>query len=148
MNLFLKIIGIFSISCFGFSCSSISNYSAKNNYHIEYSLGGGFTGTESGITFGYGSFVKYWERKLNSSPIITDSTELTSTQLNALNKFMKNKEIYIYKNDYKGNYTARLTFINDGLSNTFSFNPSEFPKDMPETIKNIITEIQNIHRHK
>jgi len=148
MNLFLKIIGIFIIFYFGISCSLFSTSAEKNNYHIDYSFGGGFTGIESGITIGSNRSIKYWERRLNSSLIITDSMELTSTQLNTFNKLMKSKEIFTYKNDYKGNYTARLTFVNNESNNNFSFNPSELPKDMPDVIKNIIAEIKNIRKHK
>ena len=148
MNLFLKITAICIIFHFGVSCSFVSTRANSNNYHIDYSSGGGFTGIESGITIGSNRSVKYWERKLNSSPIIIDSTELTSMQLTTLNKLMKNKEIFTYKNDYRGNYTARLTFVNNESNNSFSFNPSEFPKDMPNVIKNIIAEIKNINIHK
>jgi hypothetical protein len=148
VNLFLKIIGVFIIFHFGVSCSFISTYAENNNYYIEYSSGGGMTGIVSGMTIGSNRSVKYWERKLNALPIITDSTEVTSAQLKALNKLMKNKEVFIYKNDIKGNYTARLTFVNNKSNNSFSFNPSELPKDMPEVIINIIAEIKNISNHK
>jgi hypothetical protein len=148
MNLFIKLFGMLLILQFGISCSSFNTCSINNNYHIDYSLGGGFTGVESGITISSSRIVKYWKRKLNSSPTITDSIELTSAQLDRFNKLMQNKEIFLYKNDYKGNYTARLTLVNNELNNNFSFNPSELPKDMPETIKNIIAEIKIINSHK
>jgi hypothetical protein len=148
VNLFLKFIGICILFQFGISCSFLSTSAGNNNYHIDYSSGGGFTGIESGITIDSNGSVRYWERKLNSSPIITDSTELTSVQLNTLNELMKSREIFTYKNDYKGNYTARLTFVNNESNNKFSFNPSEYPKDMPEVIKKIIAEINNIHKHQ
>lgn len=148
MNLFLKFIGICILLQFGISCSFFSTHAGNTNYHIDYSSGGGFTGIESGITIGSNGSVRYWERKLNSSPIVTDSTELTSAQLDTLNELMNSREIFTYKSDYKGNYSARLTFVNNESNNKFSFNPSEYPKDMPEVIKNIIAEINNINKHK
>ena len=148
MNLFLKFIGICILLQFGISCSFFSTHAGNTHYHIDYSSGGGFTGIESGITIGSNRSVKYWKRKLNSSPIITDSTELTPAHLNTLNELMKSREIFTYKSDYKGNYTSRLTFVNNESNNTISFNPSELPKDMPDVIKNIIAEIKNINKHK
>lgn len=148
MNLFLKIIGMFMLLQFGISCSCGSNCDRNRNYHIDYSSGGGFTGIESGITINSNRSVKYWQRKLNSSPVITDSTELTPDQLNTFNELMKNKEIFTYKNDYKGNYAARLIFVSSESNNTISFNPAELPKDMPVVLKNIIIEIKNINSKK
>ena len=148
MNLFLKYLGICILLLFGVSCSFFSTHAGHTNYHIDYSSGGGFSGIESGITIGSNGSVRYWERKLNSSPIVTDSTELTSVQLYTLSELMKSREIFTYKNDYKGNYISRLTFVNNEENNTISFNPSELPKDMPEVIKNIISGIKNINKHK
>lgn len=148
MNLFLKFIGTCIIFQLGVSCSFVSTSAEINNYYIEYSSGGGLTGIESGISIGNNRSVKYWERKSNSPPILTDSTELTLTQLNTFNKLMKSKEILAYKNDYRGNYTGRLTFVNNDSINTFSFNPSNLPNNMPDAIKDIIVEIHTINRHK
>jgi hypothetical protein len=123
--------------------------SPENNFFsIDYSSGGGFTGTESGVTIRSDGSVKFWEKRLNSSPTITDSTVLNSKQLTTLNKLMKSKEIFEYKNDYKGNYSARVTFSNDALMNNFSFNPSNIPVDMPDVIKSVIAEIKNISNHQ
>ena len=106
------------------------------------------TGIESGMTIGSNRSVKYWERKYNSNLLFTDSTELGTAQLNTLNNLMKNKEIFTYKNDYRGNYAGRLTFVNNDSTNTFSFNPSNLPNNMPDAIKDIIVEIHTINRHK
>jgi hypothetical protein len=147
VNPFLKFLGLFGIVIFGISCSFMSTSPETNYYHIDYSSGGGFTGIVSGMTIRSDGSVQYWEKKINSSPTITDSTVLTSTQRKSLNKLMQNKEIFSYKNDYKGNYSAFVTFSNDSNSNKFSFNPSNIPKEMPDVIKNIITEIKNISNH-
>ncbi|RPI04819.1 MAG: hypothetical protein EHM64_08680 [Ignavibacteriae bacterium] len=147
MNLFVKYSALAFIFLFGASCSTIRSSSEIYNYKIVYSSGGGYTGSESGMTIGGSRYVKYWERTLMSSPRITDSTELTSMQLHTFTDLMKSKEIFIYKNDYKGNFTARLLFVKNGMNNTISFNPSGLPNDMPEVIKTILVEIQNIHRH-
>ena len=61
---------------------------------------------------------------------------------------MQSKELFDYKNDYKGNYSTFVTFSNDSSINTFSFNPSNIPKEMPDVIKNILTELHNISNHK
>jgi hypothetical protein len=148
VNLFFKIIGIFTLLQFGISCSCFYTSNGNSNYHIDYSTGGGFTGIESGITISSDHSVKYWEKKVNSSRTITDSTELTSVQIDTFNELLKSKEIFTYKNDYRGNYTARLTFVNNGSSNNFSFNPSDIPKDMPEVLKSIIAEIKKINSQK
>jgi hypothetical protein len=116
-------------------------------FTIDYSSGGGFTGIESGLTIRGDGSVKFWEKRLNSSPTITDSTVLNSTQLTTLKNLMKSKELFDYKNDYKGNYSAHVTLSNDTHRNNFSFNPSNIPKEMPEVIKNIIAEIKNISNH-
>jgi len=148
MNLFLKIMSVLTIMIMGISCSFVITRPERINFTIEYSSGGGFTGIESGMTIRSDGSVKFWEKRLNSSPTITDSTVLKSTQLTTLNKLMKSKEIFEYKNDYKGNYSARVTFSNDTLMNNFSFNPSNIPKEMPEVIKNVIAEIKNISNHQ
>jgi hypothetical protein len=139
---------MFMLLQFGISCSCGSNCDGPRNYHIDYSSGGGFTGIESGITINSNRSVKYWKRNINSAPVITDSTELTSGQLNTFNELIKNKEVFTYKNDFKGNYTARLVIVSSESTNTISFNPAELPKDMPDVLKNIIAEIKNINSIK
>ena len=132
----------------GISCSSTSLLPENQIYTIDYSSGGGFTGVESGITIRGDGSVKFWEKRTNSSLIVTDSTILNSAQLKTFHNLMKSKEIFEYKNDYKGNYSAHVTFSNDTLNNNFSFNPSNIPKEMPEVIKNVLAEIKNISNHK
>ena len=148
VNYVLRILAAFLLFQCGVSCSFLSTCTDTDNYRIEYSSSGGFTGIESGITIRCNRTVIYWERKLNSSPKITDSTKLTSAQGKTFNELMKSKELYSYKNDYRGNYTTRLTIVHNEASNTFSFNPSDLPKEMPAAIKNIITEIKLIRTHK
>jgi hypothetical protein len=148
MNLFYKIIGVWTIVNFAVSCSLVSTCPENKNYQIDYSSGGGFTGIESGMTIRCDGSVKFLEQRLNSSRTITDSTMLNATQLKTFNKLMKSKGIFDYKNEYKGNYTAHMTFSQDTLTNHFSFNPSNIPKDMPVVINNFIAEIKNISNHK
>jgi len=145
--LYLKTLSLCSIVFFGISCSMVGATSDIDNYRIEYSSGGGFTGIESGITIDCNRSVKYWKRTPGSTPIVTDSLELTSAQLKVFNSLMEKKELFTYQNDYHGNYVARLTFAKNETINTFSYNPSELPMDMPDAIKNIITEIKNIATH-
>jgi hypothetical protein len=148
VNHVLRILAAFVFIQFGVSCSFVSTCTEADTYRIEYSSGGGFTGSESGITIRCNRTVMYWERKLNSSPKITDSTELTSAQVKTFNELIKSKELFSYKNDYKGNYTARLTIVHNEATNSFSFNPSDLPRDMPAAIKNIIIEINHIRTHQ
>jgi len=148
VNPFLKVSGLLVFVMFGISCSFMSTSPETINYHIDYSSGGGFTGIESGMTIRSDGTVKYWQKKINSSPTITDSTVLNSTQRKTFNKLMQSKELFDYKNDYKGNYSTFVTFSNDSSINTFSFNPSNIPKEMPDVIKNILTELHNISNHK
>jgi hypothetical protein len=148
VNFIVKILGVLIIIQLGISCSFVSTTTDKQNYRIDYSSGGGFTGIESGITIKDDGSVKFWERRLNSSLKITDSTVLNSEQINTLHNLMKSKELFTYNNEYRGNYTAQLTFSNDSIKNNFSFNPSEFPKDMPYVIKNVIEKIKYISNHK
>ena len=148
MNQFLKIIGVLTIVIGGISCSSMSLLPENKIFTIDYSSGGGFTGVESGMTIRGDGLVIFWEKRINSSPTITDSTILNSAQLKTFHKLMKSKEIFEYKNDYKGNYSAHVTFSNDTLNNNFSFNPSNIPNEMPEVIKNVLAEIKNISNHK
>jgi hypothetical protein len=148
VNLFFKTLSLCSLVFFGNSCSMVGSCTDTKQYRIEYSSGGGFTGIESGITITCNRSVKYWKRTPGSTPIVTDSLELTSAKLKVFNNLLEQKELFTYTNDYHGNYTARLTVVNSESTNSFSFNPSELPKDMPEAIKNIIAEIKNIAAHQ
>jgi hypothetical protein len=148
LNHLLRILAVFVFIQFGVSCSFVATSTEPDTYRIEYSSGGGFTGRESGITIRSNRTVIYWERKLNSSPKTTDSTELTSAQVKSFSELIKRKELFSYKNDYKGNYTAQLTIVRNETNNSFSFNPSDLPADMPDAVKNIIIEINHIRTHQ
>ncbi len=103
---------------------------------------------ETGIKIKCDGSVKFWEKPLNASPKITDSTSLSSKQMKIFSELMNDKEIFTYKNDYTGNYTGHLTLTNDEANNSFSFNPSDLPKDMPKAIVNLISEIKKISNNK
>ncbi len=125
-------------------CSTADKCSDGNDYTISYSSGGGFTGIVSGLMIYCSGTVKFWQKRLNSTPVVVDSVELDANQLKKFDDIVSNPEIFIYKNDYRGNYTSYLSVIAGDKSNGFSFNNSDLPGDMPASVKKLLEAINNI----
>lgn len=126
------------------SCSFTNPCSKNDNFKIDYYSGGGFTGIETGMTINCDGWIRYWERKLNSLRITTDSLKLTTDQLRTLDEKMEDPELFTYSNTYVGNYTTYLTLFKDDKINNISFDASGMPLNIPSSIKNLITEINKI----
>lgn len=139
---FVSLLFLFAI----FNCSSIRECIEGERYLIEYSTGGGFTGFERGLTIQCTGKVKFWERKLDQKKNETDSLFLSSSQLGVLDAAIRDKNIFSYKMEKPGNYTALLKLIYEDKTNNIKFNPAEVPSDMPIKVKTILNEIEKINK--
>ena len=127
------------------SCSSNIQYITDDNFRVEYFLGGGFTGIQSGLTIFSDGTVKLWRKILKSSRQITDSLKLSDEQFLQLNETINDSEFFSYHNKFSGNYTTYLTVTKGIQVNQISFNGSDLPADMPASIKDLISEIKTIY---
>jgi hypothetical protein len=142
-------VTILSIFLFSLaSCSSISQSKEDESYRIDYYSGGGFTGMESGVTIFSDGNVKFWKKRLNSERQITDSLKLSEEQITKLNEISKNPELFTFSNKYTGNYTTYLLLTKGIQLNHISFNGAELPAEMPDCLKNLISEIKIILKNK
>jgi hypothetical protein len=116
-------------------------------YSIEYSSFGGFTGMNTGLTINCSGHVTFWEKMPSAdSRTVKDSLELSDEQIDTFNKLIKNEELLDYKSDYTGNYTTTLLININERTNKISFNKSEPQKDFPVSVKNLIDEINRMHK--
>lgn len=144
-NIFLFVL--FSILIFTNACSSVERCAKDSVYSIDYSSSGGFTGMTTGLTINCSGHVTFWEKMPNAdSRTVKDSLELSDAQIDAFNKIMKSEELLNYKSDFSGNYTTTLLININERTNKISFNKSEPPKDFPSSVKNLIDEINKIHK--
>ncbi len=128
------------------SCSQPYTSLTNLNYRIDFYSGGGFTGVESGITISSQGWAKFWKKNLNSLRQTTDSVAIPSNMMKKITDLMKNPELFSYNNKFAGNYTTYLVLVQDIQFNQISFNDSEPPSNMPDVIKDLITEIKKIKK--
>jgi hypothetical protein len=148
MRQLLKIL-LLSILIFPFiSCSSTSQSVKDEGYRIDYYTGGGVTGIESGLTIFNGGQVIFWDKLLNKSRHTTDSLMLSDEQIVKIDSIIKSPELFTYSHKYTGNYTAHLVIIKDIQLNQISYNGAEIPAEMPDSIKDLISEIQSLFKIK
>ncbi len=129
-----------------FSCSHPYSSLTNVNFRIDFYSGGGFTGVESGITISSQGWAKFWKKNLNSLRQTTDSVAIPSDKMLRITNLMTNPKIFSYNNKYTGNYTTYLVLAQDIQFNKISFNDSELPSNMPDVIKDLITEIKEIKK--
>ncbi len=130
------------------SCSNADICSSNNNFRIDFYSGGGFTGVESGITISCEGWAKFWKRKPNSIRETTDSLSVSKDSMKKISELMTNPELFTYSNKYSGNYTTHLVVMKDIQINSISFNQSDTSANLPESVKNLISEIKNIKSDK
>ena len=140
--LIMSVIIVFPL----FSCSNTYSSLTNVNFRIDFYSGGGFTGVESGITISSQGWAKFWKKNLNSLRQTTDSVAIPSDQMARITNLMKNPKIFSYDNKYAGNYTTYLVLAQDIQFNQISFNDSEPPSNMPDVIKDLISEIKTIKK--
>ncbi len=140
--LIMSIMIVFSF----FSCSHPYSSLTNVNFRIDFYSGGGFTGVESGITISSQGWAKFWKKNLNSLRQTTDSVAIPSDKMLRITNLMTNPKIFSYNNKYTGNYTTYLVLAQDIQFNKISFNDSELPSNMPDVIKDLITEIKEIKK--
>ena len=128
------------------SCSQPYTSLTNLNYRIDFYSGGGFTGVESGITISSQGWAKFWKKNLNSLRQTTDSVAIPINKMVKITNLMTNPKIFSYDNKYAGNYTTYLVLARDIQFNQISFNDSEPPSNMPDVIKDLITEIKKIKK--
>ncbi|MHB8580305.1 MAG: hypothetical protein ACYDA4_10675 [Ignavibacteriaceae bacterium] len=128
------------------SCSQTYSSLTNINFRIDFYSGGGFTGVESGITISSQGWAKYWKKNLNSLRQTTDSVAIPSDKMVRITNLMTNPKIFSYDNNYSGNYTTYLVLTQDIQFNQISFNESELPSNMPDVIKDLISEIKTINK--
>ena len=130
------------------SCSSTDSCTANGNFRIDYFSGGGFTGMQQGVTVSCEGWAKFWKKMPASERVTTDSVELSSDQIKNFERLLGSPEIFSYSNKFTGNYTSHLVIMKDIQSNDISFNSSDPPSNMPEAVKNLISEIKTITKVK
>jgi len=141
--------GIIMILLFPFaSCSSTGQSNPDESYRIDFYSGGGYTGAETGLTLFSNGKVYFWKKLINAARVANDSLQLTNDQIIKLNNLIRDPGVFSYTHKYSGNYTTHLAIIRDIQLNQISFNVSDLPGDMPDPIKNLISEIQNIFKSK
>ena len=126
------------------ACSSTIDCSKDKFFRIDYFSGGGFTGMERGVTIDCNGWLKKWERKLNSTKTIVDSLKLSSSAMKNISKAMSDSSIYNYVMNKAANYTTSIVLTNQNKVHTISYNSSEVPADLPNSIKAILNEIKKI----
>lgn len=128
------------------SCSTINNSKLSGNeYQIDYSVGGGFTGLTNGITINSNGEVKFWQRIAAGSLKQKDSLRLNDNQLRTFNKSLQDSSIFTYKFNNTGNITTTLAIKSDELTNKISFKGTEPPVNMPENLIELINKIKKLY---
>ncbi len=128
------------------SCSSADNCTANGNFRIDFYSGGGFTGMQQGVTISCEGWAKFWKKMPTSDREITDSVSLSSDQMKGFVDMINNPELFSYSNKFTGNYTTHLVIMKDIQLNDISFNDSDPPKNFPQAVTNLISEIKNIKK--
>ncbi len=145
----LKKANIALLSVFGFlwiSCSSEPPCTGKQNFTIDFSSGGGFTGEVNGMTITCTGTAIFWKRFPSSERRTTDSLKLDETKFRDLADLMEEEELLSYKNTFSGNFVAYLTIQMGTQRSEISYDPTALPMDMPASVRNLITELQSIHK--
>lgn len=143
----LKIaFAMMTLFLFPASCTSIDSCSQNGEYRIDYFTSGGFTALETGVTIKCDGSVVFWNKMPNSSRNVTDSLKLSDSQIRVFDTLMKNPEAFTYTNKYPENYTTNLILLKGDNFNKISFNGSDIPADLPDSIKDLIREVQSINK--
>ena len=141
-KIFLFILA--AVSIYFISCSSSQNCMNNEEINLEYYSEGGFTGGASGITIDSTGNANFWKKNLNSPKENTGSVKLSDEQVKNICSLLKNSDVLSYKSNFSGNYTTYLVLNIKGEENKISFNKSNLPDDMPDSLKELIKELNNI----
>ncbi len=144
MHKTITILNLLFILVISSSCTSTTNCSIDEYYSIDYFNSGGFTAIERGTSVDCSGWLKKWERKLNSSKVILDSIKIDNKSLASITKAMNDESTFNYSINKTSNYTTTIILNKKDIKHVISYNSSEIPTDLPESIKTIISEIEKI----
>jgi hypothetical protein len=128
------------------SCSDSLYCTNSEKLNIEYYSEGGFTGGSTGLTIDSTGTVFFWEKNLNTPRKITKTFKVKDKILSSICTTIKNPSVFTYKNNSKGNYTTYLTIHLNSQISSISFNKSDLPVDMPDAIKGLLSDLNNINQ--
>ncbi len=138
--LFIFITGLL----FLISCSGSRDSTNTGKFNIEYYSEGGFTGGAAGIYIDSSGTANLWEKNLNGHRKINKSFKIKDEKFSRIYNLLKEPVVFLYKNNFRGNYTTYLIIhLNDKETN-ISFNKYEIPENMPEPLKKLVYELNTI----
>ncbi len=137
----LLVFGVLSLSC-----STEPPCTGKRNFTIDFSGGGGFTGEVSGMTIACTGTATFWKQFPSSDRRVTDSVKLAESDFREITDLMVGEELLTYRHTYTGNFVAYLAIQIGTQGNAISYDPFALPMDMPSSVRNLIAELQSIHK--
>ncbi len=127
------------------SCSGEQYCTNTEILNIEYYSEGGFTGGATGVTIDSAGNANFWNKNLNSPRKNTKVIKIKDEKLERICSLLNDSTVFSYKNNFQGNYTSYLIIRLNDKENSISFNKSDLPEDMPEALKKLLTELNNIN---
>jgi len=143
-NIFTAILISLSI----FSCTCSSDISQERNFKIEYYTIGGVTGRSDGITIFSDGRLNHWNGFTIANRTVTDSIKVNEDEINKFSKLLEDTTIFTYHYREKGNLTKVITINTNNRANSISYPETVLPKEFPQQIKTLITELDKLSNKK
>ncbi len=127
-------------------CSSSEKTAAQPEFVVEYYTAGGFAGTSEGFTLSSDGLVSFWRGRTPDIRAVTDSLRLESEALDTIAAALAHDDLYTVKSGEAENLNNVVSIHYGTKSTVIMFSPISPPAGATASFKQLLTELQKIHK--
>ena len=140
---------VLTFLCLGaLSCGNSKQATFPRDFKIELYSYGGIAGGATGITVTGDGWARFWSGRTANLRTILDSVEVDLQHLARIDSIAVSEEVTAFHSESIGDMTTVLIVQRGGEIHRVSFVGEQVPTLFPQPVKNLMSELANIHPPK